>query len=175
MVPPTDELGAGPPRRVVLGVDGSEVAARAARWLAGFAGPTGAEVLAVHAVGLLSVIDGEVRPSDQVRGRLGELVAGDWCRPLVDAGVDVRPVLEDGPPSLVLLRVAEREGADLIVVGSRGVNAIEGVLLGSTSHYVAQLSPVPVVIVPPRGHRGPAGLTRPGGAVVVPAPPSPTT
>jgi len=133
----------------VLGVDGSDVARRAATWLAALADPIGAEVLAVHAVGLLSVIDGEVHPSEQVQDRLAELVAGDWCRALVDAGIDVRPVLEDGPPSLVLLRVAEREEADLVVVGSRGVNAIEGVLLGSTSHYIAQLSPVPVVIVPP--------------------------
>ncbi|HSL58070.1 MAG TPA: universal stress protein [Acidimicrobiales bacterium] len=154
------EFGTGPPRRIVLGVDGSDVARRAAAFLAALAGPIGAEVIAVHAVGLLSVIDGEVHPSEQVQDRLAELVAGEWCRPLVEAGVPVRPVLEDGPPSLVLIRVAEREDADLVVVGSRGVNAIEGVLLGSTSHYIAQLSPVPVVIVPPRprhgGHRAAA-------------------
>jgi hypothetical protein len=49
------------------------------------------------------------------------------------------------------------------------VNAIEGVLLGSTSHYVAQLSPVPVVIVPPRDHQGVAGL--PGAGATPAAPP----
>jgi len=140
---------ASPPARIVLGLDGSVVAARAARWAAALARAIGAEVVAVHAVGLLSLIDGEVRPSDQVRDRLRALLADDWCAPLSGAAVAHQPVLEDGPAALVLLRVAEREGADLIVMGSRGIGAIDGVLLGSTSHYVAQLAPVPVVIVPP--------------------------
>jgi nucleotide-binding universal stress UspA family protein len=47
----------------------------------------------------------------------------------------------------VLLRVAEREGADLIVVGSRGLG---GALheLGSTSGALVTTSTVPVLVVP---------------------------
>ena len=40
------------------------------------------------------------------------------------------------------------EACDLIVVGSRGHSGIAGLLLGSTTDYVARHAKVPVVIVP---------------------------
>jgi nucleotide-binding universal stress UspA family protein len=45
------------------------------------------------------------------------------------------------------------ESADLLVVGSRGSEAHEGSLLGSTSLELAERSAIPVTIVPPV-HKG---------------------
>ena len=39
-------------------------------------------------------------------------------------GAAVDTVYEDGPPPDVLLRIVEREAADLLVVGSRGVSGV---------------------------------------------------
>jgi nucleotide-binding universal stress UspA family protein len=58
-------------------------------------------------------------------------------------------VAVDGDPVTVLLETAEREGADLVVVGSRGVGGHPDLLLGSTSHQVIRFSRRPVVVVPP--------------------------
>lgn len=106
-----------------------------------------AEVVAVHAVGLLSLVDGEMRPSDQVRDAVAAQ-ANEWTAALAESGVRYRIVLEDGPPGLVLLRVAEREHAGLLVLGTRGLGSADGVVLGSTSHHLVRFSPVPVVVVP---------------------------
>jgi nucleotide-binding universal stress UspA family protein len=57
-------------------------------------------------------------------------------------------VVRDGSPVTALLAVAEDEGADLIVVGSRGLGGYPEQLLGSTSTQVAQHAPCPVAIVP---------------------------
>ena len=108
-------------RRIVVGVDGSPQARRAAEWAADLARGIDAEVVAVHALGLLPLRDAEVRYRDDLR---------------------------EGNPVTALLDVVGELDADIVVVGSRGVGGFPGLLLGSTSTQVAQHTRRPVVIVP---------------------------
>jgi nucleotide-binding universal stress UspA family protein len=55
-------------------------------------------------------------------------------------------VIEDDPASAII-DVAAREGADLIVVGSRGVGAVTRFVRGSVSARIAAHAPVSVYIV----------------------------
>lgn len=136
-------------RRIVVGVDGSENAARAVHVAADLAALAGAEVVAVHAVGLLEGGgDGTLTPADR-HAALRDELEQRWCRELGDAGVQTSHELRDGNPVVVLLAVAEEVGADLIVLGSRGLGGFPELLLGSTSTQVSQHAPCPVVIVPP--------------------------
>jgi nucleotide-binding universal stress UspA family protein len=41
------------------------------------------------------------------------------------------------------------KNADLVVVGSRGLGGLKGLLLGSTSHHIAQHATCAVVVIPP--------------------------
>ncbi|MDZ7678818.1 MAG: universal stress protein [Acidimicrobiales bacterium] len=134
-----------PPHTILVGLDGSDMSHRAAAYAAMLANAFGSDVVAAHAVGLLSVIDGESVPSDQVRDRIEE-ACSSWCAPLSAAGVTYRTVLDDGPPGLVLLRLIERTGAGMAVMGTRGIGSAEGVVLGSTSYHLVQHSPVPVLV-----------------------------
>jgi nucleotide-binding universal stress UspA family protein len=60
----------------------------------------------------------------------------------ISAGVtEVEIHVEFGDPTKVILGVAKDEKADLIVLGSRGLSNIEGLVFGSTSHKVAHLAP----------------------------------
>jgi nucleotide-binding universal stress UspA family protein len=52
----------------------------------------------------------------------------------------VEPLLEQGDPADQIVRAAERHGADLIVMGRRGLGHLEGLLLGSVSHKVCHLA-----------------------------------
>jgi len=63
------------------------------------------------------------------------------------AGVDARGHVASGRPHDAILRAAEEAGADLIVLGRRGLNAVKRVLLGSTSERVASHANGPVLIV----------------------------
>ena len=126
--------------RIVVGVDGSANATEALDWTIDLAEAIGAEVVAVHAVGLREA------GRDSVRTRF----ESEWCGALDAARVAQRRLLLDGDPVSVLLRIAEEAEADVVVVGSRGVGDHPELLLGSTSAQVTQRSRVPVVVIPPR-------------------------
>jgi nucleotide-binding universal stress UspA family protein len=135
---------------IVVGVDGSPNSQVAVEWAARQARLTGAEVVAVHALGLLEKMDPEATavPAQPHVGEIQELFETVWCAPLVGSGVTYRTELRYGSSVPVLLEVADQTEADLIVVGSRGLGATPELLLGSTSTQVAQHSRRPVTIVP---------------------------
>ena len=139
--------GGGP---LVVGVDGSGYAAEALRWAAALASGLGAEVIAVHALGLLAHGGFGQEPAERHRREIGEELASRWTEPARGAGVEPRCELVDGNPVTALLGVARQRGAAMIVVGSRGTGGFPGLQLGSTSLQLAQHAPVPVVIVPGR-------------------------
>jgi nucleotide-binding universal stress UspA family protein len=52
----------------------------------------------------------------------------------------VQTLLEDGDPASTILRVAQGRDVDMIFLGSRGLGAAKGLLIGSVSHKVAHLA-----------------------------------
>jgi nucleotide-binding universal stress UspA family protein len=161
--------------RIVVGVDGSAGANRATAWAIQQAKRTGAEIVAVY-VGQPPYRDvaayGFVAPlplpdwQDEARG----LFLEDWCLPLRSAGARYRATFIEGTPGPELVAIADREGAGLIVTGSRGLGAVREAILGSVSHYLMLHSDVPVVVVPPERRvreRAAQELTRP---IALPAP-----
>ncbi|MFN8025561.1 MAG: universal stress protein [Acidimicrobiia bacterium] len=110
--------------RIVVGTDGSPNAQRALALAASLAFACGAEVVAVHCLGLLfHPTASDVEPSQPHRDEIRARLDGEWIAPLRDAGVAHRTELVDGSPVAVLLAVADDVDADLVVVGSRGVEA----------------------------------------------------
>lgn len=139
-----------PIKRILVGVDGSDNSQRALEWAITLAGPFRAEVIAVHAVGLLARLDGGTPvPSHPHRDELQATFESVWCAPLARSDVAYRTLCVDGPPVLAVLNAASEEEADLIVLGRRGSGGFTELMLGSTSHQVAEHSSCPVFIVPP--------------------------
>ena len=136
-------------RRIVVGVDGSTPACRAEQWAADLARTVDAEVVAVHALGLLhQTSSGALVSSDTHRDEIRTELEESWCEPLRASGVRYRAELREGNPVTVLLDIADELDADVVVVGSRGLVGFPGLLLGSTCAQVAQHARRPVVIVP---------------------------
>ena len=61
--------------------------------------------------------------------------------------LNVSTTLREGHPSATIVDVAEKEGYDLIVIGSRGIRGITGLILGSTSRGVVDSCKKPVLII----------------------------
>lgn len=62
---------------------------------------------------------------------------------------DVVALVEHGDPADAILDAARRYRADAIVMGSRGLSDLKGVLVGSVSHKVAHDAPCTCVTVTP--------------------------
>lgn len=63
------------------------------------------------------------------------------------AGIDAEFKRVIGHPGSVICDFAKEEGFDLIVVGNRKHNPLQGMVLGSVSDHVVQHSPCPVLVV----------------------------
>lgn len=84
----------------------------------------------------------------QARMAIARKVAEHGERLAQQAGATrTRIALESGDPASAILEAAERERAGMIVMGSRGLGSLKGLLLGSVSHKVAQLSSRPLLTV----------------------------
>jgi nucleotide-binding universal stress UspA family protein len=135
----------------VVGVDGSESSAAAVKWAIRLAKGMGSQVIAVYAIDIpVYFPEPEELPfvlDDTWRAGMKSDLEDRWCRPLKVAGVRYRAVMEDGRAATVIAEVAEREKADVIVVGRRGRGGVAELLLGSTSHELALHSRQPVLVV----------------------------
>lgn len=59
----------------------------------------------------------------------------------------VEALVGEGDPAGRIIEAARDRGADVIVIGSRGLGDLQGLLLGSVSHKVAHLAPCSCIIV----------------------------
>ena len=139
--------------KIVVGVDASDGSERALAWCAEHAAALDATVIAVHALEVPVYawrFDVYAPPvySEADRERILETVRENWCKTLADAKVPFEAKVVDGYPANVIIEVAFREKADLVVTGRRGLGGFKEMILGSTSHHLALHLARPLVIVP---------------------------
>lgn len=138
-------------RRIAIGVDGSESSAAALKWAIRLAKGMGSQVIAVYAVDIpVYFPEPEELPfvlDQEWRAGMKSEFEDKWCKALKVAGVRYRALMEDGRAATVITAVAERENADVIVVGRRGRGGVAELLLGSTSHELVLNSRLPVLVV----------------------------
>lgn len=137
--------------RVLVGVDGSQVADDTTQLLARLLDPTrcALEVMSVVQISVPSLspalMGPPIDPEILARGEtsLCDGAAEDVDRAvsrLREIGFSVTSKIERGSPTTKLLEEAQDAGCDLVVVGSRGLGPIRRSLLGSVSDQVARLT-----------------------------------
>jgi nucleotide-binding universal stress UspA family protein len=141
----------GPPSRIVVGVDGSDGSRAAVRWVAETATRTGA---VVDAVAVWQPVLEWTR-SDSPRNwrrKLEETIRTDWAAELEgrDLQVEVH-ALRGNRPADAMLRLAGRTGADLVVLGMRGLGGFSGLRVGGVALRALHRARITVALVPPTG------------------------
>ncbi len=135
--------------RILVGVDGSDGSLRALRWATARAVALDAEVLAVCAIPHATEFLLTLPPlSTDLFGEYQESLEHQWSQPLRDAGVEHRLFLLEADPMHAIVDLANREGADMIVLGTQSHGTFSDLLFGSISYKVSHHASCPVVIVP---------------------------
>ena len=146
---------------IVVGVDHSAGAKAALRFAVGEAELRQASLRVVHAwqfgyVGASFLPGSYPGLGDELDGLRGaaEAALDATLQEVASAtgGVDIERRVVEGAAAAVL--VDESRGAELLVVGSRGLGGFSGLLLGSVSQQCAHHATCPIVIV-----HAPAGKT----------------
>ncbi|MEA3501168.1 MAG: universal stress protein [Actinomycetota bacterium] len=144
---------------ILVGVDGSPNAAIAAAWATAIGRRTNSPVKAVVACTHLPPphMHGIDEPASEMQARIANVAT----QSLIDAGLTgIEVIAVRGPVSEALLDTAEDWNASMLVVGTRGLGPLSGLLLGSISRRLLFTTHRPLVVVPRRSTPNPRALAR---------------
>jgi nucleotide-binding universal stress UspA family protein len=136
-------------KKILVATDGSDNAMRAAEQGRDIASCMNAEVTLVYAAYVPNMYRGDLRPE------ILEAVRGDGRR-ILDAAAHVfdatkvairTELLYDEKAEEGILRMLSEGHYDLVIVGSRGLDATQRKALGSTSMRVVEQATCPVLVV----------------------------
>ena len=140
--------------KVLVAVDGSPASLRAVEFalqLAKAAQEPAIILTNVQNFGTLGLTDGaallpegwEEKAADELaQKQLRKAIA--MCR---KAKVATKICAETGPVAETIIRIARKTKAEHIVLGTRGLGAVRGLLLGSTTTKVVHLAELPVTVI----------------------------
>ena len=136
------------PINILVPVDDSTPARNAAKYAGSLATQHNAKVILLHVYDAISqLISGD--GLKQVRQKLeddSETLLNEFQKNLAECDVKAEKIIRSGDVAKEILLVAKEKDCDLIVMGSRGRNALQGAFLGSAVTKVLQHSECPVLV-----------------------------
>lgn len=144
-----------PIKRIVVGTDGSDSATKAVDQAIELAAAVGAELELVNAFevpspGKLERMRAEIPDPDFAfaadPANQSEILLSRVAEKAKASGVNTRTWSQGGDPASFIIDVAADTGADLIVVGNRGMTGAARFLLGSVPNKISHHAPCSVLI-----------------------------
>jgi nucleotide-binding universal stress UspA family protein len=142
-------------KKIVVGYDGSEGAANALKFAAGLARAGGAGLVIAHVLEwspytFLTPTEIEERHKRRTEEleRAETAVLAPVLQKLEGSGLEVSTALRYGHIAETLIKIAEEEGVEHLVIGRTGHSKLSSRIFGSVAGSLAQAAPVPVTIVP---------------------------
>ena len=139
-------------RRILVPIDFSPHADAVVEWASHLAEEHGSLLILLHAYHLpveFQQLEGAYLPAEfwtNVKVD-AERSVERYAEPLRERGLEVEQCVREGYPATVIEEEAQRQEADLIVMGSRGLSGLKHLLLGSIAERVVQRAPCPVLTV----------------------------
>jgi len=133
---------------IIWATDGSSGAEQALPFVKGLAQAHGARLIVVHVneMAVSRAAGPVIFNEDEVQAALRKLVE-DLKQEGLDATLQLADVMGGGAAA-VIAEIADKEGADLIVAGTRGYGPLAGLLVGSVTHRLLHIVHCPLLVVP---------------------------
>ena len=138
-------------KKIMVALDGSESAKRALDMAAGLANTYDAAITVVHVYQPVyhygwTPVSYQTRVEEHIASRV-QLLAEAQQQLHAQEVQDVEISALYGSPATAIINAAVERNADLIVMGTRGLTPVKGLLLGSVSERVIGGAPCPVLVV----------------------------
>lgn len=134
---------------ILVALDGSEQSLLALKYAKELAETHHAKMIMIHAypnTSDLRDVPGYEKLVSQ-RKNFGQKILDHARNQMGDVSFEVEEDLLEGPAADAVLSVAGTRKADLIVLGTRGMGTLKGVIFGSVSNKVMHYAPCPVMVV----------------------------
>ena len=142
-------------KKILVLVDETENSLRALQYSIDLCKLSAGELIVMTSVKTDMKVTAEAAPLDQELRtqanneavKVGNKVLGGAKAVLDGSGTQVQYILEFGSPVTMAMKTAEKFECDTIVVGSRGLGALQGILSDSVSKKLVQEAHVPVIVI----------------------------
>lgn len=134
---------------IISALDGSEQSLLGLKHAHGIAESFSSKLILVHAFPPTSDLRDSTNYNNLVTLRiLGGQAIIDTARKQFDlSSIEVEEDLLEGPAAEAIISAASIRNSDLIVMGSRGMGSLKGLVFGSVSTKVSHYAPCPVMVV----------------------------
>jgi nucleotide-binding universal stress UspA family protein len=136
-------------KKLLVAVDGSEHSMQAAEYASNLAKLMGAEIILTHCHKHYPALLGEpyFQKAIDIIDKDARQLMGPYVELFIERGIPHSERILDGSPGEMITDAATTEKVDMIIMGSRGLNDLEGLLLGSVTHRVLKTAPCPVLVI----------------------------
>jgi len=136
-------------KNILVAVDGSEHALKAARIAGDFGRQMQADLRVVTAFDPVPSYLGEPNLQNAIDERFEQArqVLAEALAQIGEIPGELKTEILEGPAAEAILGVVEVRGNDLIIMGTRGLGRLTGLLMGSQSQKVVSHAPCPVLLV----------------------------
>lgn len=134
---------------VIAALDGSEQSLLALKHARAIADCFKSKLILMHAFPRTSDLRDSVEYNNLIamRTRVGQAIIDAARKQLGHTKLDIEEDLLEGPAADAILSAAAIRKCDLIVMGSRGIGSLTGMVFGSVSTKVSHYAPCPVMVV----------------------------
>jgi len=134
---------------ILLPVDGSDHAHRATQYAGELVSLLSGRILLLFCHRPFPKVIGEPYLQSIITQTLEEAqeILSPYRDALDQADIPFEERILEGPAADTIVKVAAIDRCDLIIMGTRGRNDLQGLLLGSVTHRVLQTAPCPVLVI----------------------------
>lgn len=145
-------------KKILLATDNSKQAEKAGEYAISTADLDGANIIVLYAIDtyyiyalpqkdLRDQMDEQLREEgkeavEKFKSKIEEEKCAGKCK-----NVNFTTIVKEGKPSEVILKIAEEECVDQIVIGKSGKHRLEKFILGSTAEKVVRGAKIPVSVI----------------------------
>ncbi len=136
-------------RRILAAIDGSAYSLKVIDRAIEFAKMFDAEIVLVYCHKKFPKLLGRPYRNQvisEIMSKTDEVTA-PFVQKIKESGVNYQERFMEGPAASMIINVAEHENCEMIIMGSRGLSDLQGLIIGSTTHKVLHMAKCPVFVI----------------------------